>query len=72
MDDAAGTAGCTWDARAGGGGGMDDAAGGGVYVGRARRGLVASAPAPTGYFSAPLSGLDLPVFAVALAHGTVG
>jgi hypothetical protein len=31
---------------------------GGMYVGCARRGLVASAPAPTGYFSAPLSGLE--------------
>ena len=29
-----------------------------MYVGCARRGLVASAPAPTGYFSAPLSGLE--------------
>ena len=40
------TAECTWGAR------------GGMYVGRSRRGLVASAPTPTGYFfSAPLSGL---------------
>jgi CheY-like chemotaxis protein len=45
----------------------------GVYVGYARRGLVASASAPTGYHHrAPLSGLELPCFLRALSRGLRG